>query len=329
MKKKTLLIPASQVASLLTVEGCLRVVEASFRSYALKQALLPPKLYLTLPGGIGDFRAMPAFLSSASACGLKWVNVHPGNRRRGLPTVMALIVLNDPATGFPLAILDGTLITQMRTGAAGAVAAGYLARKDSSVLGLIGCGAQAETQLSFLRERFTLKQVLVWGPTASDRNHFLRRMKRLTGILRPCASIEEVVRSSDIVTTVTPSRSPLIRAQWVKPGTHLNAIGADAKGKQELDPQILKHSRVVVDDITQACHSGELNVPFSKGQITLRDIDATLGEVVAGKKEGRRSSKEITVFDSTGLAIQDVAVASWIYRKALAKKDRTRAFSFR
>ena len=328
MKRKTALIPASQVASLLTEEACLSVVEGAFRSYALKQALLPPKLYLTLPGTVGDFRAMPAFVSSPLACGLKWVNVHPGNSRRGLPTVMALIVLNDPATGFPLAILDGTLITRMRTGASGAIAASVLARRDSKVLGLIGCGAQAETQLSCLLKRIALKKVLVWGPTASNRSRFLKRMKSLKTILQPCASIEEAVRSSDIVTTVTPSRHPLVRAQWVKPGTHLNAIGADAKGKQELDPRILKRARLVVDDVHQACYSGELNVPFSKGLITLKDIDATLGEVIAGKKAGRRSSKEVTVFDSTGLAIQDVAVAFWVYRKALAKKIKIRTISF-
>ena len=328
MKQKTILIPASRIASLLTEEGCLRVVEKAFRSYALKQTLLPPKLYLTLPGAIGDFRAMPAFLSSPLACGLKWVNVHPGNSRKGLPTVMALIILNDPATGSPLAILDGTLITQMRTGASGAIAASYLARRDSKVLGFIGCGVQAETQLSFLLKRFPLKRVLVWGPSASNRDHFLKRMKSLKTILKPCAAIEEVVRSSDIVTTTTPSRRPLVLSQWVKPGTHLNAIGADAKGKQELDPHLLQHARLVVDDITQACHSGELNVPFSKGLVTAKDIDATLGEVIAGKKAGRRSSKEITLFDSTGLAIQDVAVAWSVYRKALAQKSNLRAFSF-
>ena len=326
-KRRTLLISRRDVASLLTRDACLRLVEDAFRSYARKRAVLPSKLYLTLPEG--DFRAMPAFLESPPACGLKWVNVHPGNSRRGLPTVMALIVLNDPRTGFPLAIMDGTLITQMRTGAAGAVSASYLARKESRTLGLIGCGVQAETQLSFLLRRFPLKRVLVWGPTASNRNQFLRRMRRVAPILQPTPSIEEAVRSSDIVTTVTPSRRPLIRADWVKPGTHLNAIGADAKGKQELDPALLKRARVVVDDREQSCHSGELNVPFSKGLISARDIDATLGEVIIGKKGGRRSSKEVTVFDSTGLAIQDLAVASWIYQKALAKKGRLRAFAFR
>ena len=328
MKPKTLLLTSREIRSLLTVGSCLKVVEASFRAQGLNHVVLPPKLYLTLPKRVGDFRAMPAFLEDPPSCGMKWVNVHEGNRPKGLPTVMALILLNDPRTGFPLAVMDGTFVTQMRTGAAGAIAASALAREDSSTLALIGCGIQAETQLLFLLRRFPLKRVWVWGPTEANRKQFLRRMRPLKSILRPIASIEEAVRSSDIVTTVTPSRRPLVLADWVRPGTHLNAIGADARGKQELDPKILKRSHLVVDDREQSCHSGELNVPFSKGLISQRDIHATLAEVVTGQKRGRLSSREITVFDSTGLAIQDVAVAHWIYQRAIASKNKIRTISF-
>jgi len=327
--RRTLLLTSREIRSLLTIEECLKAVEESFRAQGRKRVLLPEKIYLTLPDGISDFRAMPALIEGVPfACGVKWVNVHPKNRKRGLPTVMALILLNDPSSGFPLAVMDGTVITQMRTGAAGAIAARVLARRNSRTLGLIGCGTQAETQLSFLLKRFPLKQVFFWGPTEANRREFLHRMKTQKRLLRPSPSIEEVARSSDILTTVTPSRRPLVKAAWVRPGTHINAIGADAKGKEELDPILLKRSRVIVDHVAQSCHSGELNVPFSKGLITKRDIDATLGEIVAGTKEGRRFPEEITVFDATGLAIQDVAVASRVYRKAIRSQKKYRTVSF-
>ncbi len=286
----------------------LQAVEQAFTDYATGKASMPSKAYLTLP--LGDFRAMPAAVPGAA--GLKWVNVHPGNPKQDLPTVMAMIIYSDPATGYPLAIMDATEITAYRTGAAAAVASKYLARKNSKSLGLIGAGKQAHTQLLAHAEIFKFDEIRVYDRTPSAaarfKEHFPGYPIKITGIEEACGA--------DIVCTLTPVREPLIKRTWIKPGTHINAIGADAPGKEELDPQILSDAVVVVDDIEQSTHAGELNVPISQGRFTKTEIYATLGEVTSGQKSGRANDRDITVFDSTGLAIQDVATARFIYEKA-------------
>jgi alanine dehydrogenase len=295
-------------------------VEEAFALYGKRHVQMPAKIYLHLDRYCGDFRAMPAYIEGMEACGIKWVNVHPRNSRFRLPAVMAIFILNDPKTGFPLCIMDATLITSLRTGAAGGVAAKYLARKDSSVIALVGCGAQARTQLLALKEFFKIRSVCVWGNKIEYAKKFVRDTRRMDLKIEIKESIRDCVKDADIVVTTTPTRRPIVKSEWIRPGTHINAIGADAKGKEELDPRLLKRSKVIVDDRAQACHSGEINIPISKGIITEKDIHASLGEIVIGKKKGRTSPKEITIFDSTGLAIQDVAVADLVYKKAVRRK---------
>jgi alanine dehydrogenase len=305
------------VERLLDMPMVIRVVRAAFKAMARGRAVMPPKVYLPLPGG-SDFRAMPAYLAAPAACGIKWVNVHPRNRRLGLPTVMALIAINDPATGVLLAVMDGTLITKLRTAAAAAVAARALARRESRVVGLVGCGAQADAQLSALAEVFRLARVKVWGLRLHEAKRFCRRMRRVWPRMtfEPCGSVERCVREADLVVTITPSTRPLVKQSWLSPGTHVNAVGADAPGKQELDPRILREAVVVVDEYQQAIHGGELNVPIRKGLYDPRRIRGSLGEILLGRRRGRRSRAELTVFDSTGLAIHDVAVAAAVVRRA-------------
>ena len=312
-----LLLTERDVARLADVPMSLRVVREACEAMARGQTAMPPKLYLPLPHG-ADFRAMPAYVRPMRACGIKWVNVHPGNRRRGLPTVMAVIVMNDPATGVPLAVMDGLLVTKLRTAASAAIAAQALARPESRLVGLVGCGAQADAQLSALAEVFRLSQVNVWGFRPEEAARFCRRMRRAMPqvAFAPCATIERCVRRADLVVTITPSRRPLVRRAWLSPGTHINAIGADAPGKQELEAQILRDATVVVDERRQAIHGGEINVPISTGQFTPRQIHASLGEVLLGRARGRRSASELTVFDSTGLAIHDVAMGAALVRLA-------------
>ena len=313
----TLLLTQRDIARLMTMRTAIRVVREAFKAMARGEATMPPKLYLPLPRG-SDFRAMPAWVRRPPACGVKWVNVHPRNHRLGLPTVMAVIVLNDPATGVPLAIMDGLLITKLRTAAAGAVAAQALARPESRVAGLIGCGAQADAQLLALAEVFRLSHVKVWGYFPGEARRFAQAMRRRLPRVRfePCATIEQSARNVDLLVTLTPSHRPLIRRAWVAPGTHINAIGADAPGKQELDPMILRQATVVVDEPLQAIHGGELNVPISRAQFRPREIAASLGEVLIGRKRGRRAARALTVFDSTGLAVHDVALGAEVVRQA-------------
>ncbi len=278
---------------------------------------MPPKIYLPLPSG-DDFRAMPAYLKHPSACGVKWVNVHAGNPRRGLPSVMAVIIMSDPATGVPLAVMDGLLITKLRTAAAAAVAAQALARPDSCVVGLVGCGAQADAQLLALAQVFRLSHAKVWGFRLGEAEQFCRMVRRLLPGVRfqSCATIESTVRDTDILVTLTPSRRPLVKREWLAPGVHINAVGADAPGKQELDPGILPQALVVVDDREQAVHAGEINVPISRGLFAPRKIHATLGEVLIGRRPGRRSARQWTVFDSTGLATHDMALGFQVVQRA-------------
>ena len=317
MRPTTLVLTQRDIAKLLDVRAAIRIVRQAFLAMARGETIMPPKLYLTLPRG-DDFRAMPAFMRYPPAAGLKWVNVHVPNPRRGLPTVMAVIVLNDPATGVPLAVMDGLLITKLRTASAAAVAAHALARRNSRVAGLVGCGAQADAQLEALAAVVPLRRVRVWGFRPGEASRFCRQMRRrLRSIaFEPVATVQACVRQTDIVVTLTPSHRPLVRRAWLAPGTHINAVGADAPGKQELDPAILRDAVVVVDEYQQAIHGGELNVPVSRRQYDPRRIHADLGQVLTGRRPGRRNGEQITVFDSTGLAIHDVALGAEAVRLA-------------
>lgn len=320
MLKKILILSRREIENLIDMPQVLRIVEQTFIAQAQGRVKMPPKIFIHLDKYQGDFRAMPAYIEGIEACGIKWVNVHPENKKYGLPAVMAVIILNEPRTGFPLAIMDGTYITNLRTGATGGMAAKYLANKNSSRIALVGCGNQAQTQLLALYEIFKIDSVAIYDCSPFKATGFIRKMKPLRLKIKRCLNIKDCISDADIIVTTTPSRKPIIKSEWIEPGVHINAIGADAKGKEELEPAILKRSKVVVDDKIQAIHSGEINVPISKRIIKETDIYATLGEVIKGKKKGRTSKNEITIFDSTGLAICDVAVADYVYKEALKKK---------
>lgn len=306
----TLILSAKDLRSLYSVELGLSAVERAFRAHGLGEALMPPKVYLSLPKYDGDFRAMPAFLDGSA--GVKWVNAHPRNpEKHNLPTVRALYILSDPDTASPLAILDGTLLTAWRTGAAGGVASKFLAKKAPRTLGLVGCGVQARVFIDAHRAIYgELELLLADSSEAAAKALQAEKGGRIVSLQEACGA--------DIVCTSTPVRSPIVKREWIRPGTHINAMGADAPGKQELDPRLLTDGRVFIDDTEQATHSGEVNVPLHDGLFKEEQIAGTLGEVVAGKKPGR-SGDEVTIFDSTGLALQDVALARALYDVALKR----------
>ena len=302
-----------EIRELLSIPEAIKAVEEAFRYHALGKVQMPAKTFLKFENG--DLRAMPAYLNGKA--GIKWVNSHPRNPEIGLPTVMAILIYNDPETGYPLAVMDGTYITNVRTGAASAVASKHLGRKDSKIFGFVGCGKQAYSQFLALRTIFEIEKVKAYDIVESKALEFVKFCEK-TGVEAKVTDLKSVCKS-DILCTQTPSRKPVVVKQWIEEGTHINAIGADAPGKQELDEKLLRVSKIVVDDLEQAMHAGEINVPLSKGIIKKEDIYATIGEVVAGIKKGRESDREVTVFDSTGLAIQDVAVASIVYEQAIKK----------
>jgi alanine dehydrogenase len=316
---EVLWLTEEETRSLLTMDEAIIAVEKAFYDHGMGQTQMPPKSYLYFSRYDGDLRTMPAYLEGQDLAGVKIVNVHTRYQDIGLPTVMALLVLNSSRTGAPLAIMGAAYLTSMRTGAAGAVAAKNLARPNSHVVGMIGAGVQARTQLSGLTRHFRIEQVIV-SESSLERAQSLEDDARsfLNCDYLIAASTEEACQC-DILVTTTPSRRPVVKDKWIMPGTHINAIGADARGKQELESTLMKRARVIVDDLTQAVHSGEVNVPISEGKLAPHDIYAQIGEILAGKKPGRTSDTEITIFDSTGLAIQDVAAGNVVYEKALAR----------
>lgn len=315
LSTEVLVLDRRETEELLDMSEALKAVENAFKLEANGETIMPPKLYLDLPEYHGDFRAMPAYIDGSA--GLKWVSVYPDNRQRNYPCVMAIIILSDPETGFPLAIMDGTYITSMRTGAAGGVAVKYLARRSSSVIGIVGAGVQARTQLLAIGEVLpNIAEVKVFDLYGDMSQKYAEEMAAKLNIsIRPVQTIGEATEA-DVVVTTTTSAAPIVKKQHIRPGTHINAIGADGRGKQELETDVLKNAKIVVDDIEQASHSGEINVPLLKNLIALDDIYAIMGEIVAGKKRGRENDEEITVFDSTGLAIHDIICAKVVYNKA-------------
>jgi alanine dehydrogenase len=316
-----------EVRQLLSMSEAIAAVEEAFRQHGLRRVQMPPKLYLDFYKHGGDLRAMPAYLEEQDAAGVKIVNVHPDNPGKGLPTVMAVLVINDPSTGAPSAIMDGTYLTDVRTGAGGAVAVKYLARKDSRVVGMIGAGRQARTQLLAINEVLGIEEVRVAGKSKEGVIRFIEEMH--TGVKADYVGCDlREACDCDILITTTPVRRPIVKAEWIREGTHINAIGADAEGKEELAPGVLKKAKIVVDDMAQAVHSGEVNVPLAEGVIAEEDIYGELGRVVAGKIAGREDSDEITIFDSTGLAIQDVATGVLVYEKALSRDLGTKLSLF-
>jgi alanine dehydrogenase len=322
-KIKVLLLSEREVTELLSIEEVMVAVENVFREKALGYAQMPPKVYLDFPKYNGDVRAMPAYLERLDVASVKIVNSHPDNPSKfGLPTVSATVVLLDPRNGALLALMGGNSITAMRTAAAGGIAAKYLANKDSATAGFVGAGVQAKAQLQALLLVFpNLAEIRVCDISSKAAEAFASEAKRKAVDCRVMVvgSEEGAVRGADIVVTTTPSKKPLVFDLWVSKGTHFNCIGADAPLKEELDPAILKRAKIVVDDLEQAAHSGEINVPVSQGVLSEKDVWAELGEIVAGTKPARTSKEEITVFDSTGLAIQDAATVDLVYRKALSR----------
>ena len=320
---KILVLSEEDVKNLLSLGEVITAVESAFKMKGLGHVQMPPKQYLFINKYNGDLRTMLAYLEDSDTITVKVVNSHPENQKYRLPTVMATIIMINPKTGAPQAIMGGTWLTALRTGAAGAIAAKYLANPKPKTIGIIGAGTQARTQLMGLYLVFdTIEEIKVWDQNQQVASTYVQDMKKQYNQSSICSveNPKKAVQDADIIVTVTPSRKPLIFSEWIQQGTHINCMGADAPGKQELDPTILVKSKLVIDDWEQSHHGGEINIPFSKGIITQQDVWGNVCEIVAGVKAARTSSEELTVFSSTGLAIQDAAAANVAYQNALKEK---------
>jgi alanine dehydrogenase len=311
---QTLLLDPDDVSESAQMGEIIDAVAGAFAADARGDTQMPAKSYIDLPQYNGDFRSMPAYIDAGDweAAGIKWVNSHPDNpSTHDLPTVMGTMIYSDPETAFPLAMIDGTGLTRLRTGAAAAVATRHLAHENATSLGLVGAGIQSYTQLEAIAQVRDIERVVISDRSDEAIADFLDKYSDEYDVRE--GSIEEA-GTCDIVSTTTPVTEPIVHE--VGPETHINAMGADAAGKHEIADVILQDAKIIIDDYEQCTHSGEINVPWSRGLLTDGDLHADLGEVVVGRASGRTDSDGVTVFDSTGLAIQDVAASHVIYEYA-------------
>lgn len=316
-----ILLSHEEVSKFANMEDVIPAVEKAFAAYEHGTAQMPAKSYIEFSEYDGDFRAMPAYMDAGDwdAAGIKWVNVHPSNPEKyDLPTVMGTMIYSDPKNGYPLSIMDGTELTMKRTGAAAAVATDHLAIEEATTLGIIGAGVQSYTQVEAISHVRPIKEVVVSdlddARVQAFMNHFDDQFTVREGSIAEAASC-------DVLSTVTPVRDPIVSMDDLGEHTHINAMGADAEGKQELANEVLLTAKLVIDDHAQTTHSGEINVPYNQGKLTEEDIYGDIGEIVVGNKSGRTPTDGITVFDSTGLAIQDVATAHVAYETAKQSDD--------
>ncbi|MFB0558118.1 MAG: ornithine cyclodeaminase family protein [Candidatus Bathyarchaeia archaeon] len=305
------------VSKLITMKEAIDAVEKAFGEYAKGSARMPPRSTIMLEKYGGSISLMPSYLEETNALATKIISIYPGNPERGLPTTAAWIVVNDPETGMIEALLDGTYLTAVRTGAVTGVAARYLAPEDSRVAAIIGCGVQGRTQAWAVADTCELETMRVFDISEESMRRFAEEMSPKLGVeIVPTKSVKEAVREADIVVTATTSREPVLSREWLGVKVHVSAIGSFYPDYRELDTDIIREAKIVVDSQEAIMEeAGDILIPIEDGAITEDHIYAELGELVLGRKEGRTEDDGLTVFKSVGIAIQDSSVASLVLKK--------------
>jgi len=319
--RKTLILSRTDMMGLVTPAEYVSCVEQAYRMHGAGRYFMEPKGHIVLDKYPGEWEAMPSYIEEPEAAACKWVSIREQNRERfDLPTVFSILIYTHPETGFPLAICDGSFHTVMRTGAAAAVSVRWMARPDAQTLAIVGAGHMAQGTLATCNEVVKWRDVRVWSRSQASLDRFIQseQPKYDRFKIRGSTDLKQVVQGADVIVTVTPARAPLVMDEWIADGAHIAALGADKRGDQELDPRILERARIFVDDLRQCRTDGEINVPLATGLLTERDIAGEIGEIIVGRKPGRTSASEITVFDSTGIALQDSATVPLEYERALA-----------
>jgi len=319
-RRGTLVLTRRDVRDLLDLDACIAAVDAAFRAHALGATLAPGVLGTHVPDG--GFHVKTAGLAEGRARSYFAAKINanfPGNPAHfGLPTIQGVITLHDASDGALLALLDSMEITTLRTAAATAVAARHLARADARVITVLGCGIQGRSQLLALRRVRSIERVCAWDVDPAAAVRYAEEMTPALGCdVHAVVEYRATVRASDVIVTCTPSRQPLLSAADVPPGCFVAAVGSDSEDKQELAPDLLARSVVVVDVLEQCARIGDLHHALASGAMRREDVHAELADVVSGRRPGRCSADEITVFDSTGTALEDVAAAALVYERAL------------
>lgn len=327
---QTLLLNRDQVTHLIDMRQVIGAVEDAYKAFSSNQVEQPDYLSIHLPGGRGEIDFKLGYHKQAELISMK---AHSGGfkdnpQAHGVPNSMGTILLFDARSGALACIMDGSLITGLRTGASGAVSVKALARKNARSITAIGTGNQARMQIRAISQVMEIEEIHAWSRTPETLSAFQKDIEREFDIsVRIAASKKDAVEKADILITTTRGKGDLVQADWVKPGTHVVAIGTDQRGKQELDPELFRNAKIVVDSISQCTQKGETYHPLTNNIITMESIHAEIGQVLLGTKPGRTSDDEIIIFDSTGMAIQDNTTAGSIYRNALAQNVGT-FFSF-
>jgi alanine dehydrogenase len=316
MPASILVIKREALEPYIHMGDCVSLVEGAFAAASEGTAELPTKYHFRGDASLWFF--MGGSIAPQKAMGVKLGCALAGQ-------VSAQVFCYDAETGVPLALMDGMWVTALRTGAAAAVGAKYLARPESSTVGIVGAGKVGWSSLTALHELFPLERAHIADADEGARSTFVNRARAVYSFPVMEATVEEAVRAADILITATPSRQPIVQAEWVVAGTHISAMGADGQGKQELDSAIHQTARILCDSVDQCLRWGDINNSIRTGLLSPDHLAGEIGEVILDRKQGRSTEEDITLFDATGLGIQDAAVARLIYDTALREGLGTRA----
>jgi ornithine cyclodeaminase len=320
-------ISGSELRLLLPYPDCVEAVEAAMRAVSAGSVLMPLRQIMRLPGGRGALGMMPGYLGEPECFGIKLLSLFPGNPAVGLSSHLGLYMLCEAQNGRPLALMDASHLTAIRTAAASVVATRALARADSRVLAVIGTGEEAVSHVEAFQAVRPFERLLIWGRNPAAAQALAERARRLgVNDARVVSSVRDALAEADVVCTVTASPDPLLFGADVRPGTHLCLVGASIPSCREVDDACVAMSRFFVDFRASAmAQAGELLHAIGEGVVTEAHVVAEIGEVLSGAVAGRRFDSEVTVYKSLGVAAQDLAAASLVYRRAVELRVGTRA----
>jgi alanine dehydrogenase len=320
-----LVLSASQVRSIIDLDELIAALEQAHIQYSTGKAVMPVRLVVPLPQIQGRITSMPGYLNEDKALGMKVVTYFQDNPKQNLPAILATIMLFSAETGKMIAAMDGGYITAIRTACASALATKALANLDTPVLGILGAGVQAGAHIQALSRVRQLSRIKIYSPSGKSALNIKAELEKQCGVpIEVVNSAQDAVRDSDLLVTVTTAKEPIVNADWLKPGMHINAVGSHRPDLREIDGATLKRAKVVVDSreaVMAEC--GDILLALKEGFISEADIHGEIGEVLAGSKTGRTDASEITLYKSVGVAIQDVAAAQLVYRKALEQNVGT------
>lgn len=315
------ILSQAEVTALLPMEECVEVMDRVLRTLSQGGARLPLRTVMKLPDGRGFFGVMPARLAEPESLGVKAIGVFPGNEGTPLDSHQGLVILFSPNTGAPLAVLDASSITGIRTAAVSGVATRVLAREDAGDLALLGTGVQARSHLDAMRTVRRVRRIRAFGPNRERLDRFVGWAKEERGVeVEPVESPREAVLGADLICTVSSSATPVVQSEWVGEGVHINAVGSSIPTARELDTATVVRGRLFVDRVESArAEAGDFLIPRQEGAVSDSHILGELGDLLLGRVTGRTGAAELTIFKSLGIAIEDLAAAHHVLRKAEAR----------